>query len=55
MASNQLPAVIEPGTLTTQTDTYMVPALAADATDPAAWRYVELFTANIRNPNTRRA
>jgi site-specific recombinase XerD len=23
--------------------------------DPAAWRYIEFFTANIRNPNTRRA
>ena len=38
-----------------QTDTYIVPALIADAGDPAAWRYVEFFTANIRNPNTRRA
>jgi hypothetical protein len=32
-----------------------VPALIADAGDPAAWGYVEFFTANIRNPNTRRA
>ena len=32
-----------------------MPALIADAGDPAAWRYVEFFTANIRNPNTRRA
>jgi hypothetical protein len=29
-----------------------VPALIAAA---GAWRYVEFFTANIRNPNTRRA
>jgi hypothetical protein len=28
-----------------------VPALIA----AAGWRYVEFFTANIRNPNTRRA
>ena len=27
----------------------------ADLGDEAAWRYVEFFTANIRNPNTRRA
>ena len=27
----------------------------ADAGDAAAWRYVEFFTANIRNPHTRRA
>ena len=31
MASDQLPAVTTPGTLTTQTDTYIVPALIADA------------------------
>jgi hypothetical protein len=30
-------------------------ALVADLGDEAAWRYVEFFTANIRNPNTRRA
>jgi hypothetical protein len=29
--------------------------LIADLGEPAAWRYVEFFTANIRNPNTRRA
>jgi hypothetical protein len=33
----------------------VVPALIADLGDEAAWRYVEFFTANIRNPNTRRA
>jgi Phage integrase, N-terminal SAM-like domain len=32
-----------------------VPALIADLGDEAAWRYVEFFTANIHNPNTRRA
>jgi hypothetical protein len=55
MASDQLPVVIEPGRLTTQTDTYIVPALVADLGEPASWRYVEFFTANIRNANTRRA
>src|SRR6516164_10238427 len=34
---------------------HVVPALIADLGDEAAWRYVEFFTANIRNPNTRRA
>jgi Phage integrase, N-terminal SAM-like domain len=29
--------------------------LIADLGDQAAWRYVEFFIANIRNPNTRRA
>ena len=33
----------------------VVPALIADAGEQASWRYVEFFTANIRNPNTRRA
>ena len=32
-----------------------MPALIADLGDEAAWRYVEFFTANIRNPHTRRA
>jgi len=32
-----------------------VPALIADAGDSAAMRFLEFFTANIRNPNTRRA
>jgi len=52
---SQLPAIIPPGTLATPTDTYTVPALIADAGKQAGWRYVEFFTANIRNPNTRRA
>jgi len=33
----------------------LVPALIADLGEQASWRYVEFFTANIRNPNTRRA
>src|SRR6476469_1008244 len=33
----------------------VVPALIANLGDAAAWRYVEFFTANIRNPHTRRA
>jgi hypothetical protein len=32
-----------------------VPALIAAGGDRAAWRFVEFFTANIRNPNTQRA
>jgi hypothetical protein len=53
--AEQLPAVIQSGTLTELPAAHLVPALIADAGDPAAWRYVEFFTANIRNPNTRRA
>ena len=33
----------------------LVPTLVAQLGDAAAWRYVEFFTASIRNPNTRRA
>ena len=50
-----LPAILKPAALTTPIDTHLVPALIADAGEPAAWRYIEFFTANIRNPNTRRA
>jgi ABC-type dipeptide/oligopeptide/nickel transport system ATPase component len=39
----------------TSADTYVVPAPTADLGDQAGRRYVEFFTANIRNPNTRRA
>jgi site-specific recombinase XerD len=53
--SDKLPAIIQPGALTPMPDAHLVPALIADAGDLAAWRYVEFFTANIRNPNTRRA
>jgi site-specific recombinase XerD len=36
-----------------QRDRHDPPGLIAG--DAAGWRYVEFFTANIRNPNTRRA
>jgi site-specific recombinase XerD len=32
-----------------------VPALIVELGEQAGWRYVEFFTANIRNPHTRRA
>src|ERR1022692_513220 len=53
----QLPAIVQPTALATSTDAelLLVPALIAAAGDAAGWRYVEFFTANIRNPNTRRA
>jgi site-specific recombinase XerD len=50
-----LPAIVPAGALTPMPDAHLVPSLIADAGDLAAWRYVEFFTANIRNPNTRRA
>jgi site-specific recombinase XerD len=49
-----LPALL-PAAASDRRDTHVVPALIADRGEDAGWRYVEFFTANIRNPNTRRA
>ena len=53
----QLPATITQSEITSSTahPALVVPALIADLGDDASWRYIEFFTANIRNPNTRRA
>lgn len=51
----QRPTIIQPGALALTSEARLVPALIADAGEAAGWRYVEFFTANIRNPNTRRA
>src|SRR5271169_6796972 len=53
---NQLPATIASAEVTAdQRAPNVVPALIAGLGEEAAWRYVEFFTANIRNPHTRRA
>jgi hypothetical protein len=36
-------------------DTPVLPALVTAAGDAAGQRYIDFFTANIRNPQTRRA
>ena len=54
----QLPATITQAEIIAPSDAHtslVVPALIADLGDDASWRYVEFFTVNIRNPNTRRA
>lgn len=56
--TDNLPAVITPATtglMTKLPDATLIPALIAHEGDQASWRYVDFFTANIRNPNTRRA
>lgn len=56
--TDQLPALIPPpadAPITTTDAASVVPSLIADAGDQAAWRYIDFFTANIRNPHTRRA
>src|SRR5271156_414901 len=53
---DQIPATIQQAEVTSNPRALnVVPALIADLGEEAAWRYVEFFTANIRNPNTRRA
>jgi site-specific recombinase XerD len=49
------PAIRAVVTLVPTRADHVVPAVIAEAGDAAGWRYVEFFTANIRNPNTRRA
>jgi site-specific recombinase XerD len=55
MTDETLPAIIAPGAVANLAETHLVPALVANAGDAAGWRYIDFFTANIRNPNTRRA
>src|ERR1051325_5922769 len=53
---SQIPATIQQAEVAVdQRARNIVPALIADLGEAAAWRYVEFFTANIRNPHTRRA
>lgn len=52
---DQLPTLILPGALTPLPDGKLIPTLIAEAGEHAAWRYIDFFTANVRNPNTRRA
>ena len=53
---SQLPATIQQAEVTSDVSApNVVPALIADLGDQAGWRYVEFFTAKIRNPHTRRA
>lgn len=40
---------------TVQDQTAIVPRPVAECGEAAAWRYIEFFTVNIRNPNTCRA
>lgn len=54
MRSNQTPNLPVPRKLAAA-GVDQVPALIAGAGDHATWRFIEFFTANIRNVNTRRA
>jgi site-specific recombinase XerD len=50
-----LPAISVPPALVPLPGGHLVPATITAAGDQAAWRFIDFFTANIRNPNTRRA
>ncbi len=53
--TEQVPALLPSNVTALLGDRYLIPALIADMGEHASWRYVEFFTANIRNANTRRA
>ena len=56
--ADRLPAVVMPagaGLTTPLPNAALSPALIANEGERASWRYVDFFTSNIRNPNTRRA
>jgi len=53
--ANRLPALRQPQALVLLPDGELIPSVIAAAGETAAWRYIDFFTANIRNPNTRRA
>jgi len=57
MTNDLAPLAAEPSPLATieSVGQAVIPATIADAGEQAAYRYFEFFTANIRNPNTRRA
>jgi hypothetical protein len=57
-ANVQLPVIIPSAmsaVTTAMPDAHLIPTLIVDAGDAAGWRYIEFFTANIRNPHTSRA
>ncbi len=54
--AKQLPALVaQPAPPPAVFHSHAVPATIAAEGDQASWRYIEFFTANIRNPHTRRA
>ena len=53
--TEQLPALSARTRIAVARTLSVVPLLIADAGEQASWRYVEFFTASIRNANTRRA
>jgi site-specific recombinase XerD len=50
-----LAPITRPGILVSSPSSHAVPATIAAGGEQASWRYIEFFTANIRNKHTRRA
>jgi hypothetical protein len=48
--TDQLPAVLQAGVLFAPADTYVVPALIAEAGQQAGWRYVEFLHRQHQQP-----
>jgi len=48
-------ATVQSSNLAVPSFSAVVPVLIASISDQASWRYIEFFTVNTRNPNTRRA
>jgi hypothetical protein len=46
--NDPLPALVSQNVPAPLGDRHLIPALIADLGEPASWRYVEFFTANIR-------
>jgi hypothetical protein len=55
MSPQLSPVIKPPDKLTPLPGGALIPHVITDAGAQAAWRYVDFFTANIRNTNTRRA
>src|SRR3954447_17770564 len=55
MTNDLAPLIAEPSPPVGIAAHQVVPATIANAGEQAAYRFFEFFTANIRNPNTRRA
>jgi hypothetical protein len=53
--TDQLPAIIRAGAPTLLPDGRLIATVIAGAGERAAWRCVDFFTADIRNPDSRRA
>jgi site-specific recombinase XerD len=59
MTDESLPTIVPPTAEISFTRSVagiaLIPSMVVEAGESASWRYIDFFTSNIRNPNTRRA